>query len=269
MAADYTYAPAPVLVETTGDFAIGATGVLREVAGGPAVAIYDLSTGNSITSILVGPKGAHQSFRADIASGILDFGSVLLPSASLELQEAAFVAVDTANSANTTAMAANATAISALAKAGDALNYAQGEPVAAVAAAPSVSPTGAWDFSQSPTVQGVPLRQEASDIEKGVVELATSAEVISGVDTLRAITPGGLSSRTATEGRTGLVELATVTEATTGTDTARAVTPAGLKAVADTKIGSDGTITRSIKITQSAYDALATKVSTTEYNIVG
>lgn len=68
----------------------------------------------------------------------------------------------------------------------------------------------------------------------GISELATSAEVIEGVDTLRTITPAGLSARTATTDRTGLVELATNAETATGTDSGRAVTPAGLKSVVGT-----------------------------------
>lgn len=42
---------------------------------------------------------------------------------------------------------------------------------------------------------------------------ATAAEVQAGTDTSKAVTPAGLSSRTATETRTGLVELATAAEA--------------------------------------------------------
>lgn len=70
----------------------------------------------------------------------------------------------------------------------------------------------------------------ASDTVAGIVELATPAEVITGTDALRAVTPAGLAGRTATETRTGIVEMATVAETTTGTDTARAVTPAGVAA---------------------------------------
>lgn len=70
----------------------------------------------------------------------------------------------------------------------------------------------------------------ASTTVKGIVELATSAETISGTDTERAITPAGLASTTATVSRAGLVELATNTETQDGTDTQRAVTPASLSA---------------------------------------
>lgn len=74
----------------------------------------------------------------------------------------------------------------------------------------------------------------SSDTVQGVVELATPAEVLTGTDATRAVTPAGLAGRTATEARVGLVELATGTETATGTDATRAVHPAGLKTVTDT-----------------------------------
>ena len=86
--AAYTFGPAPVLVEATGEFAIGATGVLRESAGGAEIPIFDLND-SPLSSILVGPKGAHQAFKSDVASGVLDFGSVELPTISLEALTAA------------------------------------------------------------------------------------------------------------------------------------------------------------------------------------
>ena len=71
----------------------------------------------------------------------------------------------------------------------------------------------------------------ASDTAKGIVELATSAETITGTDTARAVTPAGLQAKVASDTAQGIVELATSAETITGTDTARAVTPAGLSAV--------------------------------------
>lgn len=68
----------------------------------------------------------------------------------------------------------------------------------------------------------------ATDVSPGLIELATNSEVQGGSDTTRAVTPAGLSSRTATATRTGLVELATNAEVQAGTDTLRAVTPFGL-----------------------------------------
>lgn len=80
---------------------------------------------------------------------------------------------------------------------------------------------------------------DASETVSGKVELATTAEATAGTDTVRAVTPAGLSAAVGTlvpDASTtvkGKVELATNAEATTGTDTVRAVTPAGVKAVVD------------------------------------
>jgi hypothetical protein len=70
-----------------------------------------------------------------------------------------------------------------------------------------------------------------------VVELATSAEAITGTDIARAVTPKALADAVMTHVAAasataqGKVELATDAEAITGTDTARAVTAANLRAV--------------------------------------
>lgn len=70
----------------------------------------------------------------------------------------------------------------------------------------------------------------ASTTQRGFVELADNAETITGTDAARAVTPAGLSARTATDARTGLVELATNAECIAGTDSTRAVPPSGLAA---------------------------------------
>ncbi len=85
---------------------------------------------------------------------------------------------------------------------------------------------------------GAYTQLSATDTRQGMIELATSAEVQTGTDATRAVTPAGLAARTATETRTGVVELATVAEATTGTDTSRAVTPAGLTAAVTAAIAN-------------------------------
>jgi hypothetical protein len=84
---------------------------------------------------------------------------------------------------------------------------------------------------------------DASTSAKGLVELATDTETVTGTDTVRAVTPFGLAAVVASATAKGLVELATTTEATTGTDTVRAVTPAGLKAMTDTKQPLDADLT--------------------------
>ena len=58
---------------------------------------------------------------------------------------------------------------------------------------------------------------DATETVAGVVALATSTEVQAGTDSTRAVTPAGLSARTASETRTGLVEKATTAEALDGT----------------------------------------------------
>jgi hypothetical protein len=70
----------------------------------------------------------------------------------------------------------------------------------------------------------------ASATAAGSIELATDAEVQTGTDTARAVTPAGLRACTGTATRIGVLELATDAETIAGTDTARAITPANLKA---------------------------------------
>lgn len=61
---------------------------------------------------------------------------------------------------------------------------------------------------------------------------------------------------------------ATGAEVTTGTDDAKFVTP---KAISDSNVlqSADSTIKNVVALTQAAYDALGTKVSTTAYLIIG
>lgn len=73
---------------------------------------------------------------------------------------------------------------------------------------------------------------DASETVKGKAEIATSAEVITGTDNTRMVSPAGLATLTATDLRKGLVELATAAETRAGTDTSRAITPEALSKVA-------------------------------------
>lgn len=73
------------------------------------------------------------------------------------------------------------------------------------------------------------LMSDPTESRRGMPLKATNAEVQTGTNASKMVTPASLSSRTATESRTGLVELATNAEVAAGTDTTRAVTPAGLK----------------------------------------
>lgn len=70
----------------------------------------------------------------------------------------------------------------------------------------------------------------ATTTVSGIAELATNAEVQTGTDTGRIVTPAGLQSKVASTSAKGIIELATSAETITGTDTERAVTPAGLQA---------------------------------------
>lgn len=81
-------------------------------------------------------------------------------------------------------------------------------------------------------------RDQASTTVLGVIQLATAAEVQTGTDNQKAVTPATLAALTATETRAGLIEIGTQTEINTGTDDTRAVTPLKLKAFYDSKSGS-------------------------------
>lgn len=72
---------------------------------------------------------------------------------------------------------------------------------------------------------------DASETVKGKAEIATSAEVITGTDNTRMVTPAGLAALTSTETRRGLIELATSAEIRAATDTVRGISPAGLRSI--------------------------------------
>lgn len=75
---------------------------------------------------------------------------------------------------------------------------------------------------------------DATETVKGIVELATTAEAITGTDTTRAVTPAGVAAKVASAvvdastSAKGIVELATTAETQSGTDATRAVTPSGI-----------------------------------------
>lgn len=99
----------------------------------------------------------------------------------------------------------------------------------------------------------------SSDTAQGIVEMATLAEVATGTDTVRAVTPAGVAQQIATRAATnhthtssqitdfasavdaripatsstqaGVIQLATDTEAAAGSVTSKAVTPSNLRAV--------------------------------------
>lgn len=120
----YTYPPAVVLDEETGQFAIGATGNLLQTADGPPVQLYDLND-SPIPSITVGQRGAHQGFRADIPDGLLDFGSTLIPVVSQESHRAGMQAMLVAEDAVAQATAAAESAEDAVEQAEAAVEIAR------------------------------------------------------------------------------------------------------------------------------------------------
>jgi hypothetical protein len=96
--------------------------------------------------------------------------------------------------------------------------------------APSHALGMSWTPPAPPALSPPAPQPYATEMTPGLIELATPAEVTTGTDALRAVTPQTLTSRQATDTVSGLVELATAFETTTGTDGARAVTPASLAA---------------------------------------
>jgi len=72
---------------------------------------------------------------------------------------------------------------------------------------------------------------------------ADSAQTIAGVLSDRAVTPAGLATLTTTESRRGLVELATAAETVEGLDTTCAITPAALLAAFDQQRAPTGFVT--------------------------
>ena len=116
------------------------------------------------------------------------------------------------------------------------------------------------------TVNGVLLSSNpvftATTTGRGMVELATGTETVTGTDTDRAVTPQGLSTLTATSTRRGLLAIATNSETVAGSIADKAVTPFGLDARLNLLSASDvgaltqGTAdTRYLGITANAVSA--------------
>lgn len=153
----YTYTEALVLVEGTNTPATGATGVLRPSMNGESVSVWDLND-SPLAAIPVGPLGVHQAFKADISSGVLDFGSVVLVAISKEAMEAGLTAIETANLAAEAAESSRLSAEDAQASANTAAAAAQVSAEAATAAVTVV-----------PNVQtGTTYTLAASDVGRAV-----------------------------------------------------------------------------------------------------
>lgn len=121
--AAYTFPSAVVLVEGTGQLAVGATGLLRTNAGSASVQMYDLN-GSPLPSVVVSSQGVHQPFTADIGHGVLDFGSVILPAISLEAMTAALEVLQSSEAAAAAASASAASAEAAAVSSGVAADAA-------------------------------------------------------------------------------------------------------------------------------------------------
>lgn len=78
---------------------------------------------------------------------------------------------------------------------------------------------------------------QASASAQGIIQLATSAEVIAGTDSNKAITPATLQTKVATETAIGLVAAATQAEVTAGTLDTKFVSPLKLKTTLDARVG--------------------------------
>lgn len=88
---------------------------------------------------------------------------------------------------------------------------------------PSTTSAADWIFLET-------NRDQATTAILGLVFLATNAEVQTGTDANKVVTPASLSARTATESRTGLAAIATTAIVNTGTDDTTIVTPLKMKA---------------------------------------
>jgi hypothetical protein len=107
--------------------------------------------------------------------------------------------------------------------------------------------------------KNIPDIVAATETAAGIIEIATAAEVGTGTDNTRALTPAGTASITklgtvvsgdvtavvsaATEVLAGKIEIATQAEVTTGTDDVRAITPLKLK----TALGTTATVSNARK----------------------
>jgi len=96
---------------------------------------------------------------------------------------------------------------------------------------------GASTSSAADWIQLEVNRDQATTTVLGLVILATQAEVNTGTDSQKVVTPATLAGRTATETRTGIAEIATQAEVTAGTDDERIVTPLKLKTFLDANVG--------------------------------
>ena len=116
----------------------------------------------------------------------------------------------------------------------------------------------------------------ATTSQRGVIELATADEARAATDTVRAMTPANSkrfnqsTAAQATEAERGTAAIATKTTALAGTNATDMMTAEKTKDAIDARNPVSSTdIASMAKITQSAFNALPTKVSNRLYIIVG
>lgn len=152
--ADFTYPPGTVLDESTGEFSVGSTGVLRN-ANGDAVDIFDLND-SPIPSIRVGARGVHEAFKANVPDGLLDFGSTLMPVVSQESHRAGLQAIQVAEAAVESAQSAETAASDAANSARDAATKAE-QAASLVVASPRFVIHGDDESHPRPEEQVLPV----------------------------------------------------------------------------------------------------------------
>lgn len=115
----------------------------------------------------------------------------------------------------------------------------------------------------------------ASETVQGLVEKATQAEVDTGTDTARYITPATLQNKVATEGNLGITSIATQAETNTGTTNTKVVTPLKLQGKAATQVEADNEVIANKFITPNTlhnavlgYDYIATSEVTNASEII-
>ena len=79
-------------------------------------------------------------------------------------------------------------------------------------------------------------KREATESQKGQIEIANQSEANGSTDDIKALTPKKLYNRTASESRRGVAEVATQAETNAGTDHTRIVTPKTLKSWSETEL---------------------------------
>ena len=96
-----------------------------------------------------------------------------------------------------------------------------------IATAAEVTAGTSRDLAVTPFDLGQVTVQSASQTVEGIIRIATNSEILS-TSSEQAVTPRGLHTLTSTQARRGLVRLASNTLVQQGTNTDRAITPSGL-----------------------------------------